>query len=72
MKEMRHNVYFRKDGDNVMRDIVKGLLEARDEYKKLQKQAIEDGDEAAAKRYGMDEEYKDTGEFLLRCYCFKA
>ena len=61
-----HPVYFRKDGDNVMRDIVKGLLEARDEYKKLQKQAIEDGDEAAAKRYGMDE--KNTKIQVNSCY----
>lgn len=59
-------VYFRKEGKNVLRDVVGGLLEARAEYKRLQKEAIEAGDTEAAKRYGMDE--KNTKIIVNSCY----
>jgi len=48
-------VYFRKGEKNTLREIVGELLDARAEYKRLQKEAIAAGDEALAKRYGMDE-----------------
>ena len=48
-------VYFRKGEKNTLREIVGELLESRAEYKRLQKEAIAAGDDALAKRYGMDE-----------------
>ena len=47
-------VYFRK-GEEYAKEIVGELLESRAEYKRLQKEAIATGDDALAKRYGMDE-----------------
>jgi len=48
-------VYFRKGERNILREIDIELLSARDEYKRLQREAIENDDDALAKRYGMDE-----------------
>lgn len=59
-------LYFRKGEKNILRDVVKGLLEARDEYKRLQKEALASGDTDAATRYGMDE--KNTKIIVNSCY----
>ena len=59
-------LYFRKGEKNVLREVVSGLLKARAEYKRLQKEAIKAGDEEAARRYGMDE--KNTKIIVNSCY----